>query len=390
MNDSTKVYNALEDPIEPAFSSNNVPVIFCCDNNYFPHAMTLVASIMAHSSPTRNYDLLLFIDAIDPSRLRIAQQWMQKYPNARLRFINISKMSESLKMESYPTNARLTTAMYFRLLGPEVLTKYRKVVYLDVDIICMDDISDLFDEDLMDYHAGGCEDIFLVYLSRVEFSYMGYWKDHLKMEPGGFYFNSGVIVMNLEKMRADGTIKIVIEKINSIKNLMYFDQDALNAAMVGSVKKLPARWNCYDWFDELMTPLEDQSIFQRIVVPRDAIGCHHYIGKKPWTWDYVGNNADLYWSYASNTPFYTEIWRSLQKDCSLSKMALLYVKYSAQLLNFRIRQILSPTEKRKKYAGRITSLLSKRSAIGRHMWKVRFNKPFEVPNLSKIRLDQRD
>ncbi len=389
MLEGAKIYNALEDTIEPAFSANNVPVIFCCDNNYFPHAMTLVASIMAHASPTRNYDLLLFIDEIDPNRLRTAQEWMKKYSNARLRYIDISKMSSSLQMESFSLNARLSTATYFRLLAPEVLKNYQKVVYLDVDIICLEDIGLLYEEDISSYLAGGCDDIWQITHSLIDDRTKNYWTSTLNMEPGSFYFNGGVIVMNLEAIRTEGIIGEAIQKLRS-NDLWYHDQDALNAAMNGRVKHLPTRWNCYDWFDEQMSALENEAICRRIVIPRDDIGCHHYIIRKPWNWDYLGNNADLYWQYASETPFHKETWRRLKTNCSLRKMAYLYLKLSVQLWNFTIRQCFSSVDKKKKLAGRIVSLRTKRSAIGRHMWKVRFNKPFEVPDSSKIQLDQRD
>ncbi|MCD7895818.1 MAG: glycosyltransferase family 8 protein [Planctomycetaceae bacterium] len=373
MQERTKTYNVMEETIEPASLSANVPVIFCCDANYFPHAMTLVASIISHSSPARMYDLLLFIDKIDYDKLCIAQEWMKQYPNACLRFVDISKLSDKMQLNILPTTARLTTAMYFRLLAPAVLKNYHKAVYLDVDIICLDDIALLFEEDLAGFLAGGCEDILLMRLSKCDSQYQRYWKESLRLKPGSFYFNSGVLLMDLEAMRKDCTVDNVIEMIHTIPDLMYLDQDALNVAMKGRIKEMPARWNCYDWFDEQMTAL-DETVHSRIVLPRETIGCHHFIGKKPWSWDHLGNNADLYWEYAAETPFHEEMWRALQRQCSIPKMIYLYGKYSVQLINAKIRHRLASANKKKKFVGRMTSILSKRRAIVKNMWKIRFNK----------------
>ncbi|MCC8115710.1 MAG: hypothetical protein LIP18_00880, partial [Planctomycetes bacterium] len=148
MQERTKTYNVMEETIEPASLSANVPVIFCCDANYFPHAMTLVASSMSHSSPARMYDLLLFIDKIDYDKLCIAQEWMKQYPNACLRFVDISKLSDKMQLNILPTTARLTTAMYFRLLAPAVLKNYHKAVYLQVELFLRTDFAYIFDRDL--------------------------------------------------------------------------------------------------------------------------------------------------------------------------------------------------------------------------------------------------
>ena len=46
----------LETPM-PAFTDNNIPVVFACSDVFIPHAAAAMQSLIEHSSASYNYDL---------------------------------------------------------------------------------------------------------------------------------------------------------------------------------------------------------------------------------------------------------------------------------------------------------------------------------------------
>ena len=81
---------------------------------------------------------------------------------------------------------------------PNILNDLQKVLYLDGDTIVQNDISSLFEMDISDYYLAAADDMgdkrtgagMSLYACRI-----GIQAKH--------YFNSGVMLMNLVKMRAD-------------------------------------------------------------------------------------------------------------------------------------------------------------------------------------------
>ena len=89
------------------------------------------------------------------------------------------------------------------------------------------------------------------------------------MQPDDPYFNSGVLVLDLEEWRTEQHGKRVMDFIRANgAHCPWLDQDALNAVFRGRWKPLGSRWNQY--------PAE--------VVETESSGIIHYVGAdgKPW------------------------------------------------------------------------------------------------------------
>lgn len=97
-----------------------------------------------------------------------------------------------------------------------------KIIYMDIDTMCVSDIKQLYDLDVTGYDFIACKD------------YMGrFW-----IRPS--YCNSGVLVLNIKQMKEDGLFVKCRDMVNRKKMLMP-DQTALNK--YGKKKYMPFRFN---------------------------------------------------------------------------------------------------------------------------------------------------
>ena len=177
-----------------------------------------------------------------------------------------------------------------------------KVLYLDADILVLDDLGTLCETDLGDAVMGEVVD------ERVT--------THIKMgntSLGGLplpcvqdYFNAGVLLIDLAKWRTERISQKAIEYLELYPHSAFSDQDALNFACDGRWKRVDPRWNYYQI--DLKKSISDLSDKQRP-------GIIHFQGwSKPWDPGSLNFNAQFYDSFRCRTLFARtlgEMWRQV-------------------------------------------------------------------------------
>ncbi len=144
--------------IKPAFSQNNIPIVFGSDENYLPYLKVTLKSILSNTHD-RNLDILIFHDSLTAEILDDFILSIPKQDNLSIRFVNIKNIIDTTSINSFEQKKHISVASIYRLFLPWVLTEYDKVLYLDVDLIVCDNIGALYDIDLNDNLLGGCKDI---------------------------------------------------------------------------------------------------------------------------------------------------------------------------------------------------------------------------------------
>ena len=76
---------------------------------------------------------------------------------ATLAFIDVGKAMAPYEKKLH-TWAHFKIETYFRLLLPQLLPYHHKVLYLDSDMVCLADISELYDTDVEGYLIAACKD----------------------------------------------------------------------------------------------------------------------------------------------------------------------------------------------------------------------------------------
>ena len=372
-----KVYSPPHDSVEPAFSENSIPVFFGCDDKFLPHAVTVIASLMDHASPNNNYDILIVESGVSRERMARAVDWMRRYPNASLRFVDIDPLVNAVGRQYFPTTRSFPIAVFFRIFAPTMFARYDKIAYLDSDIVLLDDVAGFYNQNLEGALLAACHDFVSEQQSLDNPQVADFWRREMELEPGSPYFFSGGVVMDLAGMRREGTESALLEKMRAIKDSRLPDQDVMNAVLKGRVRYLACEWNYLEW----MADPEEQSANFRFMSAaareairrgRDRYKVLHYAEKKPWTIDYVGKNDAYYWKYAAMTPFYQEIMDRLNKESSIVNLAKRYLVLSFQMANFWLRGAFSPAGKQEKYAARLRNARLRKAAVLRHMRRTGF------------------
>jgi lipopolysaccharide biosynthesis glycosyltransferase len=158
------------------------------------------------------------------------------------------------------------------LLPPDA----RRVVYLDSDLVVRDNLDFLFSFDLGGAPLGAVQ-------TAVVSQGLPTWRS-LGLSPNTPYFNSGVLVIDVDAWRArnlgDAVLNFVVEHRDDIR---WNDQDGFNGVLAGDFAPLPLRWNQEA---ALRRPTHQYFLFYPAAEVDEAIAnpaVIHFTGQdKPW------------------------------------------------------------------------------------------------------------
>ncbi|OOR92105.1 hypothetical protein B0181_02170 [Moraxella caviae] len=190
---------------------------------------------------------------------------------------------------SLPVLHHFSTAMYYRLAIAEILKDVaQRVLYLDADVLCVDEIYSLYRMDLQDKVAAVVLDL------GINTKYLAY-SAHTRLfglQPTNMYFNSGVMLIDIAAWHAKRINDKIVAVLTQTKHHCLFecpDQDVLNVALQNDVVFVPPQYNWQQWHThEALIDNKWASI--KLV---------HFLGvMKPW--DNKGINATYDEYYASS------------------------------------------------------------------------------------------
>lgn len=131
----------------------------------------------------------------------------------------------------------LTPASLYRILLPEVLS-CRRTIYLDADTVTRTSLLPLWRMSLDGKSTGAVREAQAPWAAGP----MGTdWRD-LGMSPDTAYFNSGVLLIDLDAWRREGIGPAALDVLRRTRP-RWGDQCALNAVLGGRWLELPRRWN---------------------------------------------------------------------------------------------------------------------------------------------------
>ncbi len=213
---------------------------------------------------------------------------------------------------SYPLN------IYMRLFIPYfVPNTIDKVLYLDVDMIVQNDVSILFDTDLSNHVLAAVLDPRII-------TFNNNWGGVFNYEALGIagdtrYFNTGILLMNTAKWRAENVTERIISCIeNNKKFANYPDQYGLNVVLANQWLELDPRWNHFSTIDPTVKPY-----------------LIHFVERKPiyQSYNYNADFKNTFYAYLNQTA-----WKNFQPIGESSR----YIKKINNLLE-KFKKKLFPT-----------------------------------------------
>lgn len=263
------------------------------DSNYVKYCAVMLTSLLDNNNDSRIH-------------IHIISSCLDEGDMAVFRAIVTDKYGQQLSFHFPPENllescrvdegGYISLATYYRVfLGSILPEEVKKVIYLDCDLVVNGSIAEFWQTDISDVSLGCVEDM---WSGRPE-SYA-----RLHYDYAFSYFNAGVLLINLERLRSTGFEQRAVEYLKEhVNELVLYDQDLLNALLHDDKKFVAHRWNVQDGFlrrrragrmpAESVARLEKELQHPVIV---------HYTGsKKPWHYKSQHPWKNLYFRYLDMT-----------------------------------------------------------------------------------------
>lgn len=284
-------------------SENTIPIVFCCSEWYVPYLATTIQSIIDYASNNKQYSIVILESGLsEVSRRRLAAIFNEK-DNFELIFYNPYLITSEIKFHVVPGG---TKESYYKLFTPWILKEFDKAIILDCDTIVKCDLAELYEYEIGKNWIAAAKDIvFQGRLSVARDHILDYYVNRLNLDIHNI-INSGVLVMNLERLRKDVAID---ELAGFCETLPFVNQetDIFNSFMRGKISYLNLKWNfvpksSYQMhFDMLCGPLKLVEEYEDAV---DHIKIMHYFGGiKPWSVPHI-EYGDWFWTTAKETIYY--------------------------------------------------------------------------------------
>ena len=223
-----------------------VNILLCGNKKVFDGALTQLLSMTNRSRETVH----VFIMTMDLTRVRedftaitdeqidfLNRVLRKKNPENLVEKLDVTELYEQEFHECVNETAYCTPYTLLRLLADMAPGIPDKLLYLDMDIMIANDIRELWEIDVAGYEYAAVKEKYGCWLIRPD------------------YFNAGMLLLNMAKIRETGLLVKARELIRT-KKLLFADQSAIFKSTTRK-KLLPRKFN-------------EQSKFDR----KDTVVCH--------------------------------------------------------------------------------------------------------------------
>ena len=293
-----------------------IPIFLSSDENYAPYVATTIASIVRHTEAMVQFYVL--DGGIHEESRNKLQDLVNAKENASIEFIDMS----FAQLGKFPDLRHYSVNTFSRYFIPQLKKDLGKVLYLDVDILVLGDIAELYRQSPGDYPvAAVLEDFHGVngaHLAEV-------WHEFTDVP---HYFNAGVLLLDIAWFRAHNITELLVAKTNDMQSILSCaDQDVLNAFFQKNFQTLDYRFNC---MPDLKKYMLESSHTAALAALEDPL-IIHYVAQKPWK-THLAPHWEKFIEVAKQTPFYDKIQENfrnsiLGKNGSLRKLQIRKIRY---------------------------------------------------------------
>ena len=268
--------------------NREIPIFFTIDDSYAPFLAVALNSAIKNSDPQRNYNAIVLYQDLGADNISRLQSLQTE--NFKIELMPIRANMEALddRMSNRLRCDYFTLTIYFRLFIPSMFPQYDKGIYIDSDVVLTDDIAKLFDIDIGENYIGACNDLSIADIPPL----VAYTEKAVGVNAKE-YINSGVLLMNLKKMRDDDLEGHFLSLLNKYHfDSIAPDQDYLNAMCNGKIYYLEEKWDTMP--NDAKPMLTETSLI------------HYNLFSKPWCYDGI-QYEEQFWNYAQDCGFIDEI-----------------------------------------------------------------------------------
>lgn len=268
--------------------NKEIPIFFTIDDGYVPFLAVALSSAVKNSNKDRFYHAIVLHEGVTNENRRKLESLASD--NFKIDVIPMKNNFEALddRMSNRLRCDYFTLTIYFRLFIPAMFPQYDKAIYIDSDVVVAGDIAELFDIDIGENFIGACNDLSIADVPPL----VAYTENGVGVKAHE-YINSGVLLMNLKKLREEKFEEHFLNLLNTYHfDSIAPDQDYLNAICNGKIHYLDKR------FDAMPNKARPEC--------ENPVIIHYNLFEKPWCYDDI-QYEDVFWHYAEDCGFIEEI-----------------------------------------------------------------------------------
>jgi lipopolysaccharide biosynthesis glycosyltransferase len=270
----------------PVTSLRREPVVITCatDAHYVEPLAVMLQSVLTNLNPDRTAVIYVLDGGVEKSQKAKLTQGLAP-GRATVHWITVDPTAYA----GAPLWGRMPVSTYYKLALADMLPpEVHRVIWLDCDLLVTADLARLWDIDLAGNHLRAVQDS-IVPLVSSPFG-IAAW-EQLGIARDAKYFNAGVMVVDVDRWRGDTVPQRVLDYLRRFSDSVFFwDQEGLNAVLVGRWGELDHRWNC------------NASIPRPRRTPRVTIGESEAapMNDRPWIIHWAGHLKP--WRYPGRDP----------------------------------------------------------------------------------------
>ncbi|MBR3822078.1 MAG: hypothetical protein IKJ37_10715 [Kiritimatiellae bacterium] len=269
----------LDQAVADFDAKSPISMSFSVSDNYSQHLAVVLASVLANN-PDSQFVFHVLHRNISEENQSCIRELERMYPNGKVCF----HLIDATLFESFPIPKELehvTKETYFRYVLPDILQNEKRTIYSDVDVLCVGDLRPLWEIDLRGRIIGAVSE-----------GHDGEFKKRLLgLTDDAPYFNAGMLVMDLEAMRAERGPAVLMENtIRYANRIAWPDQDIINITFRNRILELETIWNCFRRVNLRMK--------KRVVIRHFASAT-----QKPWCNIWKNTTWPAYLKYLLKTPY---------------------------------------------------------------------------------------
>ena len=257
-------------------------LLFSINQGYKKHLIECIHSIQRFM-PEDGYDIYILHSDLTNKDIKEIKQKLDE--TIRFHFIYVDRQM----VTNFPKTKRYPEEIYYRIYAKQFLPEdIDRILYLDADTIIINPLDELYNKDFEGNYYLACTHV-RKFLNKINMIRLG-------IDEKCQYINSGVMLINLKKLRQEQDLNEVSEYVDKHKDfLMLPDQDIITALYGKKVGILDSR--LYNLSDRMIY-IQNTTIGKQKInlewIKKHTVIIHYYGKQKPWNENYKGILSKFY------------------------------------------------------------------------------------------------
>lgn len=326
------------------FAEKPLDILVSSDEHYIKYLQVLMASVYVNH-PNQKCNFYVLHNGLSEESKKNLEAFAESYNQVIDFYEAVEEEIFEFNKLSIALNNRLPASCFLPLVAHKYLPSDKsRVLYLDIDAIVNGNLSEFYNLDFDDAYIIATKEVFDAANEPEndfdKFDYINSVDRNLAQQ--GKYFDSGVCLLNLEKLRYDKIdIDFYLNKIKEIPNAIGI-QGILNVCFASKTKLLTCckynyriSFSARDYYNRSNNYKNLKTKYKFYPINAKVIHyCGYIMNFKPWQFHFpvselqnsdnnffdmipeCANILDIWWKYAKLTPDYSWFWESQLRNKS--------------------------------------------------------------------------